>query len=175
MVYRSITLDNSRTKSHSNVLPVQGKYPNLLLRATMNPKETLHSNMKEKARKGEKGSKWENVWLLFLLPAKEKLWADACGSSPVIQALPVSSGSAREPGMQLLTVCFMTIHLLVAQDRAGACSSGHCFVLVFPITYTCPPIHPSSIHCLSLYTFWASIMWLWDTYQAFEKIHRGIF
>ena len=56
MVYISITLDNSRTKSHSSVLPVQGN-PNLLLRATTNPMETLDSKMKKKPEKEKKAAK----------------------------------------------------------------------------------------------------------------------
>lgn len=57
MVYISITLDNSRTNSHSSVLPVQGKYPNLLLRVTTNPMKTLDSKMKKKPEKEEKAAK----------------------------------------------------------------------------------------------------------------------
>lgn len=79
MVYRSITLDNSRTKSHSSVLPVQGKYPNLLLRATTNPMEALDSKMKKKPdeeKKAAKGRMCDSCFYYLLRRNCEQLTAE---------------------------------------------------------------------------------------------------
>lgn len=150
MVYRSITLDNSRTKSHSNVLPVQGKYPNLLLRATTNPMETVSSNMKKKAASGRM---CDSCFYYLLrrnceqMTVEAALWFRRCRA-----LLGLGAGAWNA-----------VAHCLLYDSPSPGCSGqGGCRQL-WPLLHSgfsnhlYPSAHPSIFHPLSLTIYLLSI------------------
>lgn len=149
MVYRSITLDNSRTKSHSSVLPVQGKHPNLLLRATTNPMETLDSKMKKKPEKEKKAAKrrmCDSCFYYLLrrnceqLTVEPALWVRRC-----LALLGLGTGAWNA-----------IAHCLLYDNTSSGCSGQggwrHLWTLFcFDFSnHLYPSTHPSIFHSLSL-------------------------
>ena len=149
MVYISITLDNSRTKSHSSVLPVQGKYPNLLLRATTNPMETLDSKMKkkpEKEKKAAKGRMCDSCFYYLLrrnceqLTVEPALWVRRC-----LALLGLGTGA-----WNAIAHCFLY------DNTSSGCSGQGGWRYLWPLfclgfsNHLYPSTHPSIFHSLSL-------------------------
>lgn len=148
MVYISITLDNSRTKSHSSVLPVQGN-PNLLLRATTNPMETLNSKMKkkpEKEKKAAKGRMCDSCFYYLLrrnceqLTVEPALWVRRC-----LALLGLGTGA-----WNAIAHCFLY------DNTSSGCSGQGGWRYLWPLfclgfsNHLYPSTHPSIFHSLSL-------------------------
>lgn len=81
-------------------------------------------------------------------------------------------GSSQQIAMQLLTVCFVTTHLLVTQGREG----GEALAPILFLFFQAPKsIRHPSIHSISHQSsFCAPVVWMWSTCLAFRRYTRVV-
>lgn len=109
----------------------------LLLRTSTNPTGTLNSKREKKAEEEKNARKRSggDSCFCYVHPRKEAIVSDGLWNHPfesaASQACPES---ALQTAMPLFTVCFVTTHLLVTQDREGGGVSGTNFIFVLSIT-----------------------------------------